>query len=130
MSIRVTTRHGEEFDIHTEAVDPSKSPYAESVKNYAAKVTAFYKRLGVPFALWTAPEAERPKYLERHKTVEYLLEVGLDRVIVYLDEQGWSAHLYAQQATFEFSKTPKTFRMTTILVAPPIKVEEVIAIRR
>jgi hypothetical protein len=130
MTIRLTTRHSEEFDIYTDAVDPCKSPYATSVKDYAAKVVAFYKRLGVRSAIWTAPEAERPKYLERHKTVEYLLEVGEDRVVAYVDELGWSDYLYGKQADFEFSKTPKTFGMTTILVAPPIKVEEVIAIRR
>lgn len=128
--LRVITRHSEEFNIYTEAPDPAKSPYAANVKDYAAKVTVFYEQLGISSAIWTMPEAQPPKYVELHKPVEYLLEIDEDRVIAYVDEQGWSEFLYGQQANFDFSRTPRTFPMTTILVAPPIKPEEVRAIRR
>ena len=130
MTIRVTTRHCEDFDICAETVDPSKSRYARTVPDYAAKVTAFYKQLGVRSAIWTTPEAERPKYLETCKPVEYVLEVANGRVIAYVDELTWSDYLYGKRKDFTFSKTPVQYEMTSILISPPITKAEVKARRR
>jgi hypothetical protein len=130
MTIRITTRHGEDFDICAETVEPGKSPYARNVRDYTAKVMAFHAQLGVRSAMWTTPEAERPKYLERCKPVEYLLEVDEGRVVAYVDELSWSDYLYGRREDFDFSKTPRQYAMTSILISTPIEKAEVKAIRR
>ena len=131
MTIRVSTWHSADFDIYTEFVDPSKSPYTESVKDYAAKVTAFYQRLSVRSAIWAFPEAEPRNGFDLWKPIEYLLAVNEDRVVAYVDKSGWDKYLHGEQAVFEFSKTPEHYAGgTTIVIATPVKQEEVIAIRR
>ncbi len=128
MALRVTTRHDEKFDVLTEIIDPTKSPYAESVNDYVRKVKAFYAVLGVKCAIWTA--AWQPEFFETDKPVEYLLELSEERVIAYVDEQTWSAYLFGQGTDCEYSRTPVQYAMTSVLVAPPIKSEEVKEFRR
>jgi hypothetical protein len=130
MSIRVTTRHSEGFDICAGTIDASKSPYARTVGDYTAKVKAFYRQLGVPTAIWAVPEVERPKYLEPRKTVEYVLEVDESRVVAYVDEEEWSAYLYGKRGDFAFSEAPAPYRMTSILIRAPVARAEVKARRR
>ncbi len=131
MTIRVSTWHSEEFDIYTEFVDPSRSPYAECGKDYAAKVTALYERLRVRSAIWAFPEAETRNGFDLSKPIEYLLAVNEDRVVAYVDDSGWDKYLHGEQADFEFSTTLMKFAGgTTILIATPVKQEEVIRIRR
>ncbi len=130
MTIRVTTRHCEGFDICAQTVDSSKSPYARAQPDYVAKVTAFYQQLGVDSAIWTTPEAEPLKYLETCKPVEYVLEVDERRVIAYVDESTWSDYLYGKRGDFTFSKTPVQYEVTSILVSPPVTPAEVKARRR
>jgi hypothetical protein len=128
MAIRVTTRHGEDFDVLTELIDPTKSPYAESVNDYGRKIADFYGELRVKSALWTA--AWQPEFFETDKPVEYLLELSEDRVIAYVDEQTWSPYLFGQRTDFVYSRTPVHYAMTSVLVAPPITREEVKEFRR
>jgi len=130
MSIRVTTRHSEDFDICAESLEPEKSPYARGVRDYAAKVKAFYQQLGVRSAMWTTPEAERPKHLETQKTIEYVLEVDERKVVAYVDESSWSDYLYGKREDFSFSKTPRQYAITSILITTPVTKGEVKAIRR
>jgi hypothetical protein len=128
MAIRVTTRHGEDFDILTEMIEPKKSPYAETVNGYVEKIANFYALLGVKSAMWTA--AWVPEAFEFQKPVEYLLELSEDRVIAYVDEQTWSPYLFGQRIDFQYSRAPARYAMTSVLVAPPIKRDEIKAIRR
>lgn len=131
MTIRVSTWHSADFDIYTECADPGKSPYAGAVKDYAAKLTAFYGRLGVRSVIWAFPEAEARNGFDLWKPIEYLLAVNEDRVAAYVDKSGWDKYLDGEQAAFDFSKTPKSYvGRTTILIPTPIKQEEVIRIRR
>lgn len=130
MTIRVTTRHSEDFDICTNAVDPSKSPYARE-PDYAAKVTALYQQLGVASAIWTTREADRPKYFEKCKPVEYVLEVDEGRVIGYVDELIWREYLCGERHDFTaFSKTPMKYETTSILLSTPLTPADVKARRR
>jgi hypothetical protein len=131
MTIRVSTWHSAEFDILTEFADPSKSPYAESVRDYAARVTAFYGRLGVRSAIWAFPEAEQRNGFDLWKPVEYLLAVDEERVVAYVGGVGWEKYLHGEQAAFECSKIPEHYAGgTTILISTPIKQEEVTMVRR
>jgi hypothetical protein len=129
MTIRLSTWHSPEFNIFTENVDPNESPYAW-IKNYANKVIAFYAQLGIRSAIWAYPEAERQKTLTVCKPVQYLLEVNEHRVVAYVDADSWSEYLWGQQDDFEFSTTPRDFASASILIATPVRREEVKAIRR
>jgi hypothetical protein len=133
MFIRVTTRHGQDFDIHAAVIDPAKSPYARSFHEdvYQWKVRAFYAELGVSSAMWTTPDSQAfPKAFEPHKPIEYLLEVEEERVIAYVDEMTWSPYLHGMRPRFEYSRTPKWYENTSVLVATPIRTAEVKEIRR
>lgn len=130
MTVQVITRHSEDFDIHTETIDPALSPYVRTVRNYVAKISAFYSRLGICSAMWTTPAADRPMYLETCKPVEYVLELDEDRIVAYVNEKTWSAYLYDKRKTFDYSTTPKHYKMTSILVAIPIRKADVKAFRR
>ena len=129
MQIRVLTRHPEDFDIHTVTVDPAKSSYAH-LANYTLKLTAFYRQLGIRSAIWATPESEPFAYLETGKNFEYVLEVDESRVVAYVDEATWSAYLYGNKGTFDYSTTPQDYQNTSVIIPTPIKKDEVKAIRR
>jgi hypothetical protein len=128
MPIRVTTRHDGGFDILTDTIDPAKSSYARTVPDYVQKITRFYTELGVKSAVWTA--AWQPEFLESDKPVEYLLELSENRVIAYVDEETWSAYLFGRRRDFVYSRTPAQYRFTSVLVAVPVRREEVKKLRR
>ncbi len=130
MTIRVTTRHSEDFDVLTEMIDPTKSPYVESVNDYVRKITGFYTELGVKSAIWTWAAAWQPEFFESDKPVEYLLELSEDRVIAYVDEQTWSPYLYGKRKDFVYSRTPVQYTYTSVLVTAPLRREEVKEFRR
>jgi len=128
--IRVTTRHSEDFDILSCDIDPARSPYAELSADYALKIRAFYSDLGVQMSIWTNPVEQPPSFFEPIKPVEYMLEIAKDRIVAYVDEETWSPFLLNGRPTFEFSRTPVSYKMTSILVAAPIRPEEVKEVRR
>jgi hypothetical protein len=128
MVIRVWTRHCEDFDVLTEMIDPAQSPYARTVPGYVEKVSRFYRELGVTSAMWTA--AWQPEFLEPEKPVEYLLELSEKRVIAYVDEETWSPYVFGKRLDFVYSRTPAQYRFTSVLVAVPIRREEVKELRR
>ena len=130
MMVQLTTRHSEDFDIHTETVDPALSSYVQEVRDYASRVTAFYSQLGVRSAIWTVPASQRPESLETIKPVEFLLELAEDRIVAYVDESTWSDYLADKRGSFDYSTTPMQYKMTSILVATPITKAEVKAVRR
>lgn len=128
--IRVTTRHPERFNILSVDIDPARSLYAEGNDHYASKVKTLYAELGVQTAIWTTPVEQPLEFLEPGKPIEYLLEIESRRVIAYVDEMTWSHFLCDQRKTFHYSRTPVTYEVTSILVAAPIKREEVKEFRR
>ena len=130
MIVQVTTRHSEDFDVHSETIDPAMSPYARTIRDYVARITAFYSKLRIRSAVWTTPATERPRYLETSKPVEYLLELEERRIVAYVNENAWSDYLYGRRDTFDYSTTPTRYRMTSVLVATPITKTEVKAFRR
>jgi hypothetical protein len=128
MPIRVTTRHDDGFDILTDRIDPEKSPYARTVPGYLQKIKRFYTELGVASAMWTA--AWQPEFFETDKPLEYLLELSEHRVIAYVDEETWSPYLFGKRHDFVYSLTPVQYEFTSVLVAVPVKREEVKKLRR
>src|SRR5262249_40788157 len=91
---------------------------------------ALYAQLGIESAIWAWPEHQLPEFFESGKPLEYLLEIEEHRIIAYVDEVTWSPYLNDKAEAFKFSRTPKAFEITSILVAPPIKGEEVKEVRR
>jgi hypothetical protein len=132
MPLRVTTRHSEDFDIFSATIDPSKSPYSNlnGISNYCEKVKSLYAQLRVQSAIWTTPESDPPESFEPAKPLEYLLEINEDRVLAWIDEFTWTEYLRGERACFSISKTPKQYRMTSILVSSPIKRDEVKEVRK
>lgn len=130
MTVKVTTRHDEAFEIHTVDIAPEMSPYATTFRDYAARIREFYATLGIRSAIWTTPAMVRPKYLEAAKPVEYLLEINDDRVAAYVDEATWTDYLSGKRRSFDYSTTSTHFEITSILVETPIKQTEVKALRR
>ncbi len=130
MTVQVTTRHSEDFDIHTETIDPAMSSYAGTVPDYVAKVKAFYSDLKIRSAMWTVPAAERPAYLEPCKPVEYLLELDENRIVAYVNSHTWSDYLFDKRNNFDYSTTPTQYEMTSILIHTPIRQTEVKEFRR
>ncbi len=138
MSIRVTTRHSEEFDILSPKTDLAKSPFAQagSARDYIAKVTSFYAELGGKSMIWSTPEKTTPQesfilqFFAIDKPMEYLLEVEEDRVMAYVDEFEWADYREDRRATFRWSKTPARYDVMSMLIAAPIKREEVREVRR
>jgi hypothetical protein len=130
MPIRVTTRHGEGFDLHIDSPEPAKSPYAAFFgEQYVQKVLAFYKELGVTSAMWTTPATQPPEWFEPFKPLEYLLEINEDRVIAYVDELTWSGYLHGKCNSFLFSRRPIEYEIASVLVRTPIRKEEVKEVR-
>jgi hypothetical protein len=132
MLIRVTTRHSEDFDILCGTVDPSKSPYAHlsGIENYCGKVKSLCSQLCVECVIWTTPESEPPEFFEPVKPVEYFLELQAQRAVAYIDELTWTAYLRGEGSTFQISKDPRRYHMTSILVSAPIRSDEVKEVRR
>ena len=128
--IRVTTRHPEDFDILSTSIDPSRSPYAKSNPLYLAKLKTLYEKLTVQAAVWTTPQDQPPEFFEEYKSVEYLLEIEPERIIAYVDEWTWSTFLAGQCQDFKYSLVPARYRNTSILVAVPLRADEVKEIRR
>lgn len=129
--IRLLTRQSEDFDILTENIDPARSKFADDIKDYVAKVRAFSQQLGIPALIWTWPEDQPPEFFELHKPVECLLAVEEGRAICYVDEWAWRDFLLSDQLAFSgFSRIPKRFLITSILVAAPIRSPEIKEVRR
>lgn len=129
MTIRLSTWHSAEFDIFGENVDLDKSPYAY-IKGYVEKVTVFYAQLGIRSAIWCYPGTELQTTLTVCKPIEFLLEVNEDRVAAYVEDSSWSEYINGRQSDFAFSTTPMPYASTSILVAAPLKREEVRMKRR
>src|SRR5262245_48722783 len=128
--VRVTTRHPEDFDLLSQDIDPARSLYAIHNVEYASKIKAFYSTLDVPAAIWSAPEDQPMEYVEPGKTIEYLLTVEENRIIAYVDECTWSHFLSGQRSAFSYSRTAVRYDVTSVLVAVPIKPEEIREVRQ
>jgi hypothetical protein len=115
-----------------EIIDPAKSPYANFFGyDYVRKIAAFYDELGIKSAIWTTPVTQAPpEFFEADKPVEYLLEINEDRVIAYVNELTWSPYLHGMRSHFEYSRTPIQYQMTSVLVATPIRKQEIKEFRR
>ncbi len=124
--MRLITRHAPEFDIFSASIDPALSPYVEHVTGYVERIRALYTALGIDGALWTFPEGQALPVVEFVKPVEYLLGVPDERVIAYIDEDAWAAHLAEPSKRFNPSVIPTRYRMTGILVRVPLLKGEVI----
>ena len=125
MLIRVATRHSEDFDIHTEEVDPSRSSYNKPpIKDYVPKVRAFFDELGIQSAIWAWYETETPKQVETKKPVEYVLEVEEERIIAYVNESTWSPFVFGKRDSFEYSTEPTKYKMTSLIIPTPITKDE------
>jgi hypothetical protein len=131
MSIQVLTRHGEEFDILTDKIDPTKSHYARFFgNNYVTKISAFYAELGTRAVMWTRPISQPFDAFEPSKSIEYLLEIPETRVVAFVDELTWSAYLHGKCKSFRYSRLPIQYESTSVLVTTPIKREEVKEVRQ
>lgn len=129
--LRLITQHSLDFDILSSTVDHSRSPYFNSVEEYVAKLKAFYAELGVAEVLWTSPEDEPRDGMTVLKPAEYLLEVDESRVVAYVDELSWSPYVTGEtDAPFRYSRSPERYGVTSILIAMPLRREEVIEYRR
>ena len=129
MTIRVSTWQSSEFDIFTKNVDLNRSPYAY-LKDYAKKVTAFYARLGIRSAIWCYADAMPQTTLTVCKPIEYLLEVADNRVVAYVDDGSWSEYINGRQSDFSFATTTMPSASSSLIVATPLKREEVKVKRR
>src|SRR5262249_32652069 len=106
--------------------------------DYVQNVRELYRELGVASALWTVREAQ--SFLggvEPCKPVEYILEVAEGRILAYVDEWSWFAYVQNKPVHkrppsmrhFDYSVTPKAYPSTSILLAVPIRPQEVKAQR-
>ena len=123
--IKASTRHDEHFDIFTDRVDPSRSPYAGTVKSYVKKVAEFYQQLGISSAIWATPINQPPKYVELGKEYEYFLRLDQSRIVAYVNEKTWSPYLYGERSDFEHSRTPITYEHTSLVISAPLLPHEV-----
>jgi hypothetical protein len=128
--LRLKTRHDEAFDILSTSIDPQLSKYVAAIPDYAAKLNAFYSRLGVKNVVWTFPASVIPTTMEVRKPVEYELCVRTDRVIAYVEEHSWNDYLHGKRPDFEFSQAPAQYQDMSILINAPIFASEIIATRR
>lgn len=129
MQIRALSRHNSEFDILTHPVYPAKSPYAR-ISNYTQRIAEFYNRLGIESALWAHPEDRPPRFVERCKPCEYVLQLDVSRIVAYINEATWSPYLYGDRDDFEYSTTPTAYPELSLLIPTPIRLHEVLMFRR
>ena len=131
MLIELITRHAPDFDLISAGIDPGKSPYAPYVGDqYARRITAFYNDIGVTSAVWTWPSSQPPQFFEPCKPIEYVLDVDETRVIAYVDEDTWSPYLFGKRSSFNYSRCPVKYPITSMLIESPVRIEEIREIRR
>jgi hypothetical protein len=101
------------------------------IDRYEEKVRAFYDRLGIASSLWAWRETEPPPNLEDIKPIEYLLEMGTQRIVAYVDAWSWEEYLGSSRLEkLRYSTTPISYQITSILIAAPIYKDEVMEYRR
>ncbi len=130
MAIHVLTRHCESFNILTDHIDPTRSPYADTVNDYVQRIRDFYWALGVKSAMWAWAAWSPPEFFETDKPVEYSLQLSADRIIAYIDEKSWSDYLYGKRFDYVYSREPAQYESTSVLIALPVKREEIKVWRR
>jgi hypothetical protein len=123
--IRPKTRHSVDFDIFMLLIDPAQSPYAQDFPGYAPRLRSFYETLGVRSALWKVAEEQKLQVVEPSKPIEYILEVAEDRIVAYVNDVQWTYFFQGKATGFDYSRTPRQYPFTSILVAAPIQPSEV-----
>lgn len=128
--MRLLTRHPDTFDILADRIDPARSIYAKYVRNYPEKVRQLCKDLEVRAAIWTVPEEKRFPICEPGKDIEYLIDVELNRVVAWVDESSWWDYVLGRATRFQYSSRPQNYKHVSVLVAAPLREEEILEWRR
>jgi hypothetical protein len=136
-SMKLKTRHPKEFRLCGEsgALDPRRFDYAHifGVNVYREKRRILADYLGTDDQfLWCIDGAEQFPDYEAQKPMEWLLEIGPERVVGYVNNDEWSWFLQNRRiAPEDFASRPEQgnpswHRWVSVLVAYPLHQQEVL----
>jgi len=104
------SRHSAGFLLDRGTLNPGRSPYAELFRYYPQKHAALSAVAGRRSFLWAVRSQIGFRHYEMCKPVEWVLRVGVDRILGYVDDEKWMAFLDERFANVDgcFTLKPPT----------------------
>lgn len=122
------TRHSEDFDLLSDALDRRRSPYAESYSDYPTRCQHLASLVGSDTFIWCIPGRHKFRAYEHEKPVEWVINVSEERILGFVDEARWYQYLaggdHLAGSVFSTSRPPS--EEYSVLVAYPLRREELV----